>query len=177
MYGRTSSSASSATSSSSRGVTPYASNSHATDGCTVSSRAIVSSSNSSASRRMAMRWIASTPSSSSSNSDRSGSSSASMRTSNSSSLTTSSSNAATRQNVRLGSAGLKRILVACVGNPLRADDGFGYAVAQGVAPLPHGAELVETGIGGVALLQELMSGFDGLIIVDALDRNEAPGTV
>jgi hydrogenase maturation protease len=72
---------------------------------------------------------------------------------------------------------LKRILVACVGNPLRADDGFGYAVAQGVAPLPHGAELVETGIGGVALLQELMSGFDGLIIVDALDRNEAPGTV
>jgi hydrogenase maturation protease len=72
---------------------------------------------------------------------------------------------------------MKRILVACVGNPLRGDDGFGYAVAECIAPLPDGVELVETGIGGVALLQELMSGFDGLIVVDALDCGAEPGTV
>jgi hydrogenase maturation protease len=72
---------------------------------------------------------------------------------------------------------MKRILVACVGNPLRADDGFGFAVAECLQPLPDGVELVETGIGGVALLQELMSGFDGLIIVDAVDRGVEPGAV
>jgi hydrogenase maturation protease len=72
---------------------------------------------------------------------------------------------------------MKRILVACVGNPLRGDDGFGFAVAQRIASLPDGVELVETGIGGVALLQELMSGFDGLIVVDAIDRGAEPGTV
>src|SRR5438045_4981657 len=72
---------------------------------------------------------------------------------------------------------MRRILVACVGNPLRSDDGFGYAMAERLAPLPKGVELVETGIGGVALLQELMTGFDGLIVVDAVDRGAAPGTV
>lgn len=72
---------------------------------------------------------------------------------------------------------MSRVLVACVGNPLRADDGFGYAVAERLGPLPAGAELVETGIGGVALVQELMTGFDGLIIVDAVDRGAPPGTV
>ena len=60
---------------------------------------------------------------------------------------------------------------------LRRDDGFGYAVAARLGELPAGAELLETGIGGVALLQELMQGCDGLIIVDAVDRGEEPGTV
>ena len=60
---------------------------------------------------------------------------------------------------------------------LRRDDGFGYAVAARLRDLPAGAELLETGIGGVALLQELMQGCDGLIIVDAVDRGTEPGTV
>ena len=69
------------------------------------------------------------------------------------------------------------MIVGCVGNVLRGDDGFGPAVAERLADLPEGAEVVETGIGGVALLQELMAGADGLIIVDAVDRGEAPGTL
>ena len=70
-----------------------------------------------------------------------------------------------------------RIIVACVGNVLRRDDGFGYAVAERLGPLPDGVEVVETGIGGIALLQELMRGCDGLIVVDAVERDAAPGTL
>lgn len=70
-----------------------------------------------------------------------------------------------------------RIIIACVGNVLRADDGFGYAVAERLTQLPAGVEVLETGIGGIALLQELMLGCDGLILVDAVARDAAPGTV
>jgi hydrogenase maturation protease len=72
---------------------------------------------------------------------------------------------------------MARVLVACVGNLLRGDDGFGPTVAARIGALPDGVELVETGIGGVALLQELLRGWDGLVIVDAIDRGAAPGTV
>ena len=72
---------------------------------------------------------------------------------------------------------MSRILVAGVGNILRGDDGFGPAVVERLGELPDGAESVETGIGGVALLQELLAGCDGLVLVDAVDRGAAPGTV
>lgn len=73
---------------------------------------------------------------------------------------------------------MRRILVACVGNVLRRDDGFGWAVAQQLDDLPAGVELLETGIGGIPLLQELLAGCDGLIVVDAIERSDAePGTV
>ena len=72
---------------------------------------------------------------------------------------------------------MTRILVAGVGNVLRGDDGFGPAVVERLGQLPAGVEVVETGIGGIALLQELMAGCDGLVLVDALDHGEAPGTV
>jgi hydrogenase maturation protease len=71
----------------------------------------------------------------------------------------------------------RRILVAGVGNVLRGDDGFGPAVTQLLGDLPAGADVIETGIGGIALLQEIMAGCDGLILVDAVDRGAAPGTV
>ena len=70
-----------------------------------------------------------------------------------------------------------RILVAGVGNVLRGDDGFGPAVTELLGHLPVGAHVVETGIGGIALLQELMAGCDGLVLIDAVDRGAAPGTV
>jgi hydrogenase maturation protease len=70
-----------------------------------------------------------------------------------------------------------RVIVGCVGNVLRADDGFGPAVAERLTGLPEGAEVVETGIGGIALLQELLAGCDGLILIDAIDRGQEPGTV
>jgi hydrogenase maturation protease len=71
----------------------------------------------------------------------------------------------------------RRVLVAGVGNVLRRDDGFGPAVVGRLEGLPAGVEVVETGIGGIALLQELMAGCDGLVLVDAVDRGEPPGTV
>ena len=71
----------------------------------------------------------------------------------------------------------KRILVAGVGNVLRGDDAFGPEVTKLLGHLPEGAEVIETGIGGIALLQELMAGCDGLILIDACDRGAAPGTV
>jgi len=70
-----------------------------------------------------------------------------------------------------------RILVAAVGNVLRRDDGFGAAVAARLGALPAGAEVIETGIGGIALLQELLAGCDGLVVIDAVDRGAEPGTV
>ncbi len=70
-----------------------------------------------------------------------------------------------------------RILVGCVGNVLRRDDGFGPALAARLEGLPPEVEVVETGIGGVALLQELLAGCDGLVLVDAVDRAAAAGTV
>lgn len=73
-----------------------------------------------------------------------------------------------------------RILVAGVGNLLRHDDGFGIAVAERLAArddLPPGVRVVETGIGGVGLVQELMDGFDALLVLDAVQRGGRPGTI
>ena len=72
-----------------------------------------------------------------------------------------------------------RILVAGVGNKLRADDAFGVEVATRLMAmdLPEGVKVVETGIGGIALVQELQSGYDALVVIDAVDRGRPPGHV
>lgn len=73
-----------------------------------------------------------------------------------------------------------RILIAGVGNVLRGDDGFGVEVAQALARrgrLPEGVEVFEAGIAGVPLVQELMDGYDALILADAVERGGEPGTV
>ena len=72
-----------------------------------------------------------------------------------------------------------RILIAGVGNLLRGDDGFGVAVAHALAEKYKSSDVrvFEAGIAGIALVQELMSGYDALIVADAIDRSEAPGTV
>ena len=72
---------------------------------------------------------------------------------------------------------MTRILVAGVGNILRRDDGFGPVVVSRLGPLPEGVDVVETGIGGIALVQELLAGYEGLVIVDAVDQGADPGTV
>ena len=71
------------------------------------------------------------------------------------------------------------MLIAGVGNVLRGDDGFGVVVAQRMLRLvlPDGITVVETGIAGIALVHELQKGWDGLIVIDALDRGRSPGTV
>ena len=72
-----------------------------------------------------------------------------------------------------------RILVAGVGNVLKADDGFGVRAIEafGASQLPPGVTLIETGIGGIHLVQELIQGYDALVIIDAMDRGGAPGTL
>jgi len=72
-----------------------------------------------------------------------------------------------------------KVLIAGVGNMLRADDGFGVEVAQRLAEmeLPTEVSVVETGIGGIALVQELQSGYDALVIVDCVDLGRPPGQV
>jgi hydrogenase maturation protease len=72
-----------------------------------------------------------------------------------------------------------KVLVAGVGNVLRGDDGFGVAVAQRLEQegVPDGVRVMDVGIGGVHLVQELEEPFDALIVVDALDLGRAPGTV
>lgn len=73
---------------------------------------------------------------------------------------------------------LGRVLVACVGNPLRGDDGFGFAVAARLqGRLPAGADLIETGIAALGIVHQLMDGYGGLILVDAIERGARPGTV
>lgn len=74
-----------------------------------------------------------------------------------------------------------RVLVAGIGNVLRCDDGFGVAVASDLQArpdeLPPGTRVVEVGIGGIGLIQELLDGYDALVLVDAVDRQAQPGTV
>ena len=72
-----------------------------------------------------------------------------------------------------------RVLVVGVGNVLQGDDGFGVEVVKrlGERPLPSGVTVAETGIGGIHLVHELMAGYDALVVVDAVDRDRAPGTV
>ena len=74
---------------------------------------------------------------------------------------------------------LPRVLVVGVGNVLHRDDGFGVEVARrlGERRLPEGVTVAETGIGGIHLVHELMAGYDALVVVDAVDRGRAPGTV
>lgn len=74
----------------------------------------------------------------------------------------------------------RRVLVAGMGNELRGDDSFGLVVVRTFmrdGALPPEGRAVELGIGGVGLVHELMAGYDVLILVDAIDRGDAPGTL
>lgn len=73
-----------------------------------------------------------------------------------------------------------RTLVAGFGNVLRGDDGFGVEVIRRLqeSKLPLAdVELMEVGTAGIRLAQELLTPYDRLIIVDAMTRGGAPGTV
>lgn len=73
-----------------------------------------------------------------------------------------------------------RVLIAGVGNVLRGDDGFGVAVAQSLLQVnKRGSEVTvfEAGIAGISLVQELMSGYEVLIIVDTVHRGGLPGSI
>lgn len=69
------------------------------------------------------------------------------------------------------------ILVVGVGNVLKGDDGFGIqALAAFRREKPaENVQCLETGIGGIHLVQELMRGYDAVVMFDAVDRGDAPG--
>ena len=78
-----------------------------------------------------------------------------------------------------GPAAQPRILVVGVGNVLRGDDMFGVEVVRRLETmgLPPSVRIIETGIAGISLVQELMSGYEALLVVDAVVRNRTPGTL
>lgn len=72
------------------------------------------------------------------------------------------------------------VLVACVGNTLRTDDGVGPRVAEilNARRLPPNIDVRDFGIGGVHMVQALLSGeYRALVLVDCADRQRPPGTV
>lgn len=75
--------------------------------------------------------------------------------------------------------GTMRTLVAGVGNVFCGDDGFGVAVAEQLArqPVPDGVEVRDYGIRGVHLAYQLLEPYGLVVLVDAVQRGEEPGTL
>lgn len=74
---------------------------------------------------------------------------------------------------------MTRSLVAGVGNIFLSDDGFGVEVVKELSQrtLPDGVELTDFGIRGVHLAYQLMDGYDLLILIDAVRRDQPAGTL
>lgn len=72
-----------------------------------------------------------------------------------------------------------RTLIAGFGNPLRGDDGFGVEVVRRLGQISLGDEttIIDVGTGGIHLAHELLSGYDRVVIVDAMVQGKAPGTL
>jgi hydrogenase maturation protease len=72
-----------------------------------------------------------------------------------------------------------RILVAGIGNIFLGDDAFGVEVAQrlGLRRLPDGVRVVDFGIRGLDLAYAMADDYDAVILVDAHQRGEPPGTL
>jgi len=73
----------------------------------------------------------------------------------------------------------RSILIAGVGNVFLGDDAFGVEVvrALGARPLPVGVAVVDYGIRGFDVAYALLDPWDAVVIVDALSRGGAPGTL
>jgi hydrogenase maturation protease len=71
------------------------------------------------------------------------------------------------------------VLIAGIGNIFQGDDAFGVEVAQRLArrPLPDGVKAVDFGIRGYDLAYAVMEERDCTILVDAVPRGGAPGTL
>jgi hydrogenase maturation protease len=79
---------------------------------------------------------------------------------------------------------VNRILVAGVGNELFGDDGFGVAVVQALAGREvrygcerEGVKLMNAGTRGFDLVTALSDGYEVAILIDAMPRGRAPGTL
>ena len=79
-----------------------------------------------------------------------------------------------------GSSGAgPRVLVAGIGNIFLGDDGFGVEVARRLERrrLPGGVKVGDFGIRGLDLVYALGEDYDAAILVDAVPRGQAPGTL
>jgi hydrogenase maturation protease len=72
-----------------------------------------------------------------------------------------------------------QILVAGIGNIFLGDDAFGVEVVKRLVAqnLPQGVEVVDFGINGLDLTYALLDGYAAVILVDAIPRGQAPGTL
>lgn len=75
---------------------------------------------------------------------------------------------------------MRRVLILGIGNMLRGDDGLGVHIVRQMQesgiPLPEGVELLDGGTAGFDLLG-LIDGFDKIVIVDALNADDRPGSI
>jgi hydrogenase maturation protease len=73
----------------------------------------------------------------------------------------------------------RRILVAGIGNVFFGDDAFGVEVARRLAarPQPPGVDVADVGIRGLDLAYALADGYAAAVLVDAMPRGAAPGTL
>jgi len=72
-----------------------------------------------------------------------------------------------------------RILIIGVGNALHGDDGFGVELAKRLMKRPDpppGVRILETGIGGMSIVQEA-AGCSALLVLDAYRNGGLPGTL
>jgi hydrogenase maturation protease len=72
-----------------------------------------------------------------------------------------------------------RVLVAGIGNVFFSDDAFGVEVVRRLAKhsLPGGVAVSDFGIRGIHLAFEIVSGYDLVILIDAVSRGGPPGTL
>ena len=73
----------------------------------------------------------------------------------------------------------RRILVAGIGNIFLGDDAFGVMTARELArrEWPAGVDVRDFGIRGLDLAYALQNGYDAAILIDAVPRGEATGTL
>ena len=76
----------------------------------------------------------------------------------------------------------RRVLIACIGNIFLGDDGFGVEVARRLLSrpergYPQGVQVIDFGIRGIDLAYALLDEYDMLVLVDAIPRGGAPGTL
>lgn len=74
---------------------------------------------------------------------------------------------------------MNEVLIACVGNIFRGDDGFGVEVARRLREkvFPDGVRVIDYGICGIDLTYALLDKCDAAILVDATRQAKAPGTL
>jgi hydrogenase maturation protease len=72
-----------------------------------------------------------------------------------------------------------RILVAGIGNVFLGDDAFGVEAVNRLSrrALPDSVRVVDYGVRGLDLAYALLNDYDLVILVDAVQRGEAPGTL